>query len=395
MVDIQEVLSEFQNIFGSTDGVRLFRAPGRVNIIGEHTDYNDGFVLPIAIDLDTVVAARPREDFSIVTHSINKNEKGSFDLTEPKPIQKGYWLNYVEGTARTLQKKGFRIGGADIVLKSDVPTGAGLSSSASLEMAVATALVLLEHQPLDRKEMALACQQGEQEYTGAMIGIMDQFISAMGEEDAALLIDCRSLHTRSIPIDPWSHSIIVCDSGVKHDLATSEYNKRREECKEAVRALKKSLPDIESLRDVSEEDFHRFENTLPDVLRKRTRHVVTENARTLDAAEALRNGNYRILSDLLYASHTSLRDDYEVSAPELDFLVETACEIPGVDGSRMTGGGFGGCTISFVEQARTEEFSEHMKRKYRDGMGKKLTVYHVRISQGAEEITDEAPAIVK
>ncbi|HEY3876205.1 MAG TPA: galactokinase [Candidatus Kapabacteria bacterium] len=386
MVNPKEVLAAFEERFGSPDGVRLFRAPGRVNLIGEHTDYNDGFVLPVAIDLDTVVAARPRNDSTIFGRSVNSSKEGSFDLERPAPIQHGNWLNYVEGTARMLQKQGFHISGADLVLKSDVPIGAGLSSSASLEISVAMALVLLGHQPLDRREMALAAQQGEHEYTGAMIGIMDQFISAMGEEGFALLIDCRTLETEEIPVDTRKHALLVCDTGTKHDLAASEYNKRREECAEAVREIQKLLPNVQALRDVSVKQFREIETTLPAILRKRAGHVITENARTLAAAEALRRGSYEEMGELMYASHESLRNDYEVSTKELNFLVETSRSIPGVFGSRMTGGGFGGCTVSLLLSERKEEFFDRMKQAYRKGVGRELTIYAVSTANGAEEI---------
>lgn len=386
MVNPHRVRSEFAARFGNADGVRLFRAPGRVNLIGEHTDYNEGFVLPCAIDRDTVVAARPREGSVISTYSINLQEEGSFDLEHPQEIRKGYWLNYVEGTARLLKRKNFRIGGADFVLESDVPGGAGLSSSASLEMSVATALVRLGNQPIDRKRMALACQEGEHEYTGAMIGIMDQFISAFGEEGKALLIDCRSLETISIPVDLEHFSLLICDTGVKHDLAASSYNDRRNECKEAVKILSKFIPGIHSLRDVSEAKLRAFGNELPHVFFRRARHVITENTRTLAAAQALRDGNFNILSELMYASHESLKNDYEVSAPELDLLVDTAHSIPGVFGSRMTGGGFGGCTVSFVERGREKEFSFGMQTAYKEGFGRDLSIYNVMIIRGAEEI---------
>ena len=234
MVAPNNVRSEFTQCFGDDSDVRVFCAPGRVNLIGEHTDYNDGFVLPIAIDRNTVVVARARNDSIIRVYSVNRKQEGTFDLDHATPIQKGQWTNYVEGTARLLRQKGFRIGGTDIVLESDVPVGAGLSSSASLEMAVAAALVRLGDQPFDRERMALACQEGEHEYTGAMIGIMDQFAAAFGEEGHALLLDCRSLEFIAIPVLLEHHALLVCDTGVKHDLAASAYNDRRRECAEAV-----------------------------------------------------------------------------------------------------------------------------------------------------------------
>jgi galactokinase len=387
MVNPDHVQLAFSDRFGTAEGVRLFRAPGRVNLIGEHTDYNDGFVLPCAIDRDTVVAARPRTDSVISAYSINLHKEGSFDLGQPAEIRKGYWLNYVEGTARVLRRMGFTIGGADIVLESDVPVGAGLSSSASLEMSVATALVRLGGQPMDRKRMALACQEGEHEFTGAMIGIMDQFISAFGEAESALLLDCRSLETTAIPVDLEQYALLICDTGVKHNLAASAYNDRREECRQAVACLSVEIPGIRALRDVTMEQLAAYASRLSPLLLKRARHVVAENARTLAAAQALLDGNYEELSKLMYASHESLRKDYEVSAPELDLLVETSHMVPGVFGMRMTGGGFGGCTVSFVTPDRVEEFTYRMQAAYEKGFGRNLSIYNVKIVRGAEETT--------
>jgi galactokinase len=388
MVDPKRVRAKFVERSGSDDGVRLFRAPGRVNLIGEHTDYNDGFVLPVAIDRDTVVAARPRNDSKITAYSVNREEEGTFDLSQSPNIPKGYWLNYIEGTARLLQRHRYASTGADIVLESDVPSGAGLSSSASLEIAVALALTSLARQPIDRKQMALACQEAEHEYTGAKIGIMDQLISAMGQNGAALLIDCRTLETEAIAIDLSDHALMICDTGVKHNLAASAYNERRRECEEAVAILKEHIPDIRALRDVTESQLQSFASFLSLTHLKRARHVITENARTLAAAEALRDRDFDRLSRLMYASHESLRDDYEVSAPELDVLVETSRKIPGVFGTRMTGGGFGGCTVSFVHRDRVEDFCDDMSEAYLARVNRDLKIYNVEIVRGAEEITD-------
>ncbi len=382
MVNPEQVRSKFTNRYHDRADVRLFRAPGRVNIIGEHTDYNDGFALPCAITFDTVVAARSRNDSVIRAYSVNRKEEASFDLSQKPEPKKGPWLNYIEGTARLLERKGFSMGGADLVLESDVPVGAGLSSSASLELAVATALMRLGNHPLDRKQMALACQEGEHEFTGAMIGIMDQFIAAFAEEGYSMLLDCRALTYESIPVDLSNVSLMICDSGVKHDLAASDYNDRRRECLEAVELLKKFIPGIQSLRDVTEEKLNAFGSEMPPVLFRRARHVVTENARTLQAAWILRRGLFAQLLDLMYASHESLRNDYEVSSPELDLLVDTAKIIPGVFGTRMTGGGFGGCTVSFVEFDRIEEFRTRMTEAF----GPTLKVFNVQTARGAEEI---------
>ena len=382
MTDPEHVREEFGNRYGNADGVRMFRAPGRVNIIGEHTDYNDGFVLPCPIDRDTVVAARPRNDSVLRVYSLNRTEERSCDLSKEPHPEHGHWLNYVEGTARHLERKGFSIRGADIVLESDVPVGAGLSSSASLEMAIAAALMRLANHPYERKAMAMASQEGEHEYTGAMIGIMDQFVSAFGEQGYAMLLDCRSLEYESIALDLKKEALLVCDTGVKHDLAASAYNDRRRECQEAVELLKQFLPGISSLRDVPLEKLEAFGKELPDTLYRRAHHVITENARTLRVADCLRDKRFHEIADLMYASHESLKNDYEVSSPELDLLVETGRQIPGVFGTRMTGGGFGGCTVSFVQEDRIREFHTRMTDVY----GPNLKIYNLKTSRGAEEV---------
>jgi len=370
------------------DGVRLFRAPGRVNLIGEHTDYNDGFVLPVAIDLDTLVAIRPRNDSIISVYSVNRSERGEFDLEQPKEIERGNWVNYIEGTARRILKKGHSLVGADIALESDVPTGAGLSSSASLEIAVGIALLTISGEQVDRKELARAAQEGEHEYTGALIGIMDQLSSALGDENSALLIDCRSLDINYIWIDVTKHALMICNTGVKHDLATSAYNDRRRECAEATSIIGHYYPNVISLRDVTETQLMHVRDKMSPMLFRRARHVVTENHRTLAAAEALRNRNFDRLSELMYASHESLKLDYEVSAPELDLLVDTALTIPGVYGTRMTGGGFGGCTVSFVVRDRLLDFTERMKSIYKRETGRNLEIYQPEIVRGAEEVAE-------
>ena len=367
--------------------IRFFRAPGRVNLIGEHTDYNDGFVLPVAIDRSTIMAARIREDNIVRAYSINQEDWGEFDLTMPGPNRRGYWLNYIEGVARVLQSNGHLLRGVDIILESDVPVGAGLSSSAALEIATAYTLLSLSNETIDRREMALACQRAEHEYTGANVGIMDQFISAMGEENTALLIDCRSLEAKKISVDTSDRALLICDTGVKHDLAASAYNTRRRECEESVEILSKSLQGIKALRDVSLKQFHAYEDTLPDTLRKRARHVISENERTLAAAAAIESRDFDKLSTLMYASHESLKNDYEVSAPELDLLVDTARTIPGVQGARMTGGGFGGCTVSFVKRDFISMFSDRMTSVYREQTGLPLVIYNCEIVKGAEEVT--------
>lgn len=367
-------------------GARLFRAPGRVNLIGEHTDYNDGFVLPMAIERETIVAAAPRTDRTVRVHSLNLDESAEFDLDAAVERRRGGWLDYVEGVARILDE-GARLAGADLLILSDVPLGAGLSSSASLEISVGLALASLSGTDVDGVRLALAGQRAEHEYVGTKCGIMDQFTAAMARAGHALLIDCRTLHATHIPLDTSGVVVAICDTNVKHELSTSEYNRRREECEQGVRSLRSVLPSIRALRDVSVEEFERHApRVLPDTIRRRCRHVVTENARTLAAAEALGRGDLTELGRLMNLSHSSLRDDYEVSCPELDALAEIALSVDGVLGSRMTGGGFGGSTVSLVRRDALEDFKKVVAAEYVKRTGIETTILVSEAGEGAGEV---------
>ena len=365
---------------------RCFRAPGRVNLIGEHTDYNGGFVLPMAIDRSTFVAAAAREDRLVNVHSLNRGESFTFDLDHPGEPLRGLWLDYVEGVARALESRGARLRGADLMLVSDVPEGAGLSSSAALEVSAGLALASISGAEVDRVTLALAGQQAEHTYVGTMCGIMDQFVAALGREGHALLIDCRTLEASPVPLDTSRVCVAITDTNVKHELSGSEYNARRAECEEGVRLLRQFLPGIEQLRDVSVEEFERHAAELPEVVRRRCRHVVTEDARTLAAVEALRRGDLAEVGRLMRLSHESLRDDYEVSCPELDLLAETAWGVEGVLGSRMTGGGFGGSTVSLVRRERLAEFRAALEGPYEARFGHPPTFYVSDAGGGAEEV---------
>ncbi|MBV9957573.1 MAG: galactokinase [Acidobacteria bacterium] len=365
---------------------RLFRAPGRVNLIGDHTDYNEGFVLPMALDRETVVAGAARADFTVRVHSLDLNVAAEFDLKEPGEKRRGSWLDYVEGIARVLQERGASVRGADLMLHSDVPIGAGLSSSAALEISVGLALLSLSGQSFERTALALAAQRTEHEYVGINSGIMDQLISALGRRGHALLIDCRSLETKQIPLETQDVAIVICDTRVKHELASSAYNTRRAECERAVELLRAYVPGLRSLRDLTAIDFFRYERFLPDVIQRRCRHVVTENGRTLTAAAALEDGNFDLMGRAMYFSHESLRDDYEVSCPELDLLVEIAASVPGTLGARMTGGGFGGCTVNLVRRASLAEFQTIIPRKFSAAFSYEPALYPAEPGDGAEEI---------
>ncbi|HVF87246.1 MAG TPA: galactokinase [Pyrinomonadaceae bacterium] len=367
---------------------RLFRAPGRVNLIGEHTDYNDGFVLPMAIDRETVVAGSSRVDRKVRVYSLNLDEALEFDLDQPGEKRRGIWLDYVEGVARVLECRGVALRGGDLAISSDVPAGAGLSSSAALEVSAGLALVSLAGNEVDGVALALAGQQAEHVYVGTLCGIMDQFVAALGQKGHALLIDCRTLEATPVPLDTSGMAVVICDTNVKHELSSSEYNVRRAECERGVELLRAALPRIRALRDVSVEEFYRHEGLLPEPIRRRCRHVVTENERTLAAARSLNDGDLDGMGHLMYASHRSLRDDYEVSCRELDVLVEIAADL-GTIGARMTGGGFGGSTVNLVRRAALAEFQRTVAREYTRTTNLSPTIYISEAGSGAKEVMSD------
>jgi len=384
MIDYVKLRRKFAEVYKGEP--RVFRAPGRVNLIGEHTDYNDGFVLPMAIDREAAAAIIPREDRKLRVYTVNFDESADFDLDVPYAGERGRWINFIEGMARILESKGRRLNGADIVIWSDIPSGAGLSSSAALEIVVGLAMLTISGEDIDRTLLARSGQQTEHDYVGAKVGIMDQFASANASAGHALLLDCRSLEFENVPLDTSEVAVVICDTNVKHDLATSAYNTRREECGRAVELLKEKLPDITHLRDVMVSDFEKYESQLPEPVRSRARHVVTENERTLQAADALKHHDLVEFGRLMWESHRSLRDDYEVSSPELDTLVEIAKGCEGVLGSRMTGGGFGGSTVSLVRREEIERFLETMNAEYKKAHGREITSVVSEPAAGASEV---------
>lgn len=384
-VDSQILQADFIKRFGREP--RLFRAPGRVNLIGEHTDYNGGFVLPMAIEYETTVAAARREDDrKIRVCSQNFNEEYEIDLDEPEQKLRGSWLDFIEGVARILEREGVKLRGADLLVHSDVPTGAGLSSSAALEISVGLALTEISNQTIDKVRLALVGQAAEHEFVGANVGIMDQYISALGERRHALLIDCRSLKAEQVPLDTTDAAIVICNSNVKHELASSAYNVRRAECERGVEILREFLPEIKQLRDVGIEDFERYAARLPEIVRKRCRHVITENARTLQAVQALKKNDFTEFGRLMWLSHASLRDDYSVSCEELDLLVEIADDCGFVFGARMTGGGFGGSTVNIVPRANLTEFTGKISTEYKRRTNLETSVYISGAASGAREL---------
>jgi galactokinase len=343
----------------------LFSAPGRVNLIGEHTDYNEGLVLPMAIAERTRVAAAARSDRVVRAYSQTLRKDRSFSLDDPW-TRRGKWLDYVEGVARTLIARGVPVTGADLYIGSDIPPGAGLSSSAALELAVGLAFTALAKTSLPPRELAAVGQAAEHEYVGVHTGIMDQLIGALGRKGHALLIDCRSFETSEIAIPASDAVFLVCDTRVRHALAGSEYNRRRAECQEAVELLARAGWPIKSLRDVRVERLDEALKLLPAPLSRRVRHVVRENARTSAAVDALSRSHLVGLGRLLTGSHVSLRDDFEVSCPELDHVVSFALQQKGVLGARLTGGGFGGSVLLLVQRAALERVEQDIFVSFRD-----------------------------
>lgn len=372
----------FRQRFGAEP--RLFRAPGRVNLIGEHTDYNDGLVLPAALDLATYVAIAPRPDRVIRIHSVDLDRECDFDLDSIQQPARD-WSDYVRGVAVELERSGYTLAGANISVMSSLPMGAGLSASAALEVAFGFAMLRATGEEVDRLELAKICQRAENEFVGMRCGIMDQFISCCGVEGSALLLDCRTLEARAIPIAPRVR-IVVCNTMVHHQLATSAFNERRRECEEAVTLLSDAMRGVLALRDVSVESLAQHASLLPETILRRARHVVTENARVIEAVTACETCNFAEIGRLMNASHESLRLDYEVSCPELDLMVDLAREAPGVFGARMTGGGFGGCTVSLVDATAAEDFAEIVGPAYEKATGLEPMIFSCFSGGGAKAV---------
>lgn len=374
-----ELIADFRALYGGTP--QLFRAPARVNLIGEHTDYNDGFVLPAAIQYETLVALRPRPDRLLRLRSQTNGAGAEFDLDASSP-RRGDWADYAFGVAVMLQRGGTRLTGADILVASSIPMGGGLSSSAAFEVAMGYGLLTLAGVPVDKAALARVCQQAENDYVGMRCGIMDQFICCNGMRDHALLIDTRSLCSHPVPIDPRLR-LVVANSMVHHSLASGEYNRRRASCEEGVRRLAPALGPIKALRDVTSEMLESHRELLPEETYRRCRHIVGENARVLAAGKALEAGAWERFGRLMDESHVSMRDDYEITCPEVDGLVAIARSQPGVLGARMTGGGFGGCTVSLVESGAVEDFMVAVGTAYENATGLKADIFACRPSEGA------------
>jgi galactokinase len=376
MTDEAEMLGIFEKIYGATEGVYVGSAPGRVNIIGEHTDYNEGFVLPTPIGSCIWVAARKRTDSEFRLYAHDYGEKHSFTLGKQVFSEKKRWANYVMGVVDALQRRGHRLGGSELAIKGDVPQSAGLSSSAALEVATARALKGLFDLEMGPIELAYVGKSAENDFIGLQSGIMDQFCASLGMQGQALLIDCRYNEHRNIEM-PSGDTLVAIHTGIKRKVESSAYNERVKQCREGVESLRNARSEIKSLRDANMKDLREVEGKMPDLIYRRCRHVITENARVLSAVEAIETNNSAKLGSLMYESHISLRDDYGVSCPELDALVEIARGTGYVLGARLTGAGFGGCTINLVPKRDLKEFIEEVPLRYREATGLEPEVYPV------------------
>jgi galactokinase len=393
-MDIQQLIKRFHEIF-PVDGqeeIRLFFSPGRINLIGEHTDYNGGHVFPGAITYGTYGAARKRNDHVIKLYSLNFPETGviEFSLNELDYLKEHGWANYPKGVIRYIQDKcGLLQGGLDILINGNIPNGAGLSSSASLEMLIGVIVSEMFSLEIDRLELIKLGKKVENEFIGVNSGIMDQFAVGMGKADSGILLDCNTLKYEYAPLDLDGYKIIIMNTNKRRELADSKYNERRSECEKALSRLKTVL-DIQELGDLSEKEFEANKKLIADeTLIKRARHAVYENQRTLKALHALRRGELKTFGKLMNDSHHSLRDDYEVTGKELDTLVEAAWKQDGALGARMTGAGFGGCAIAIIESDRVEDFICNVKREYQEKIGYEADFYVASIGDGAKEITKE------
>lgn len=367
----------------------LVRSPGRINLIGEHTDYNEGFVLPAAIDKYVNVACSKRNDDLVSMYAVQYGEQKEVRLPDIKPVPDS-WTNYVLGVVDQLIKREYKIGGFNMIIDGHVPTGAGLSSSAAIECAVCFALKELFNIELTLWDVALISQKAEHTFPGVQCGIMDQFASVFGKKDMALRLDCRSLEFDEVPLSLMDYRIVLMNTNVKHSLAATAYNKRREECAEGVALVQKHIYEVSSLRDVTIDMLEKY--VKDPVILQRCRYVVEENERVNKAVKELRKGNIAGLGEQMYRSHTGLSKEYEVSCKELDYLVAAVKDNPLVAGARMMGGGFGGCTINIVREEAIDELVQYLSENYEKDMGKPLTAYVAVTCHGTELINENSIA---
>lgn len=369
----------------ATAAMGVYAAPGRVNLIGEHTDYAGGFVMPAAIDFATVAAVSPRSDNLVSIYSANFDEKIEHALDAIPPKGSHHWSDYPFGVLSVLREQGVRFRGFSLSLFGDVPLGAGLSSSASIEVASMLAMLAVAGTALPRPKMALLAQRAENEYVGANCGIMDQFVACCGARDHALLLDCRSLAYKLAPI-PANLNLVICNTMVKHSHAGGEYNTRRAEVEQATAILHSHLPGVTLLRDATPADLEAWAHEMPVNVMKRARHIITDSRRAEEAAAALERGDLAELGRLMAAAHASYRDDFEASCPEADLMVELANKQPGLIGARLTGGGFGGCTVNLVEEEHVAAFEVAVAAGYQKQTGIKPDVFTCHAADGAQQV---------
>ena len=384
MIAVDELRQQFRETFQAEP--RVFSAPGRVNLIGEHTDYNEGFVLPMALDRRTYVALAERDDRRVVCRSEGYAREVTFTIG-PDLQPDADWANHLRGIAAVLIGDGVELTGANMVIASDVPVGAGLSSSAALAVAVGYALLQIVRQPFELVALARAAQRAEHLFAGTRCGLMDQLAACFGRVGHALAIDCRSLEYRAVPLELAGATLLVANTMVKHDLAAGEYNNRRAECEEGVKHFQSMRPGIRALRDVTPDDLNAAADRLSPRVLRRCRHVVTENVRTRKAITALERGELHEVGRLMRASHESLRDDFEVSCAELDLLADLANSCDGVYGARMTGGGFGGCTVTLLRRDRLESVVGTLTQEYERATGLTPDLYACDAGPGVREDT--------
>ena len=376
---VQRITKIFREQFSC--GPLIVRSPGRVNLIGEHTDYNEGFVLPAAIDKAIYVGVGKREDEIINLYAVDFKESYSSAVSFVRPTDKG-WPNYILGVADQLVKRGYSIKGFNMAIDGDVPIGSGLSSSAAVECATAFALNEIFKLGIDKKDLAFIGQKAEHTFAGVMCGIMDQFASVFGKKDHVIKLDCQSIEYEYVPLVLEGYKLVLLNTNVKHSLASSEYNTRRAQCEQGVAWVKEHVPGVNSLRDVNMEMLRKFVEPNDHLIYERCKYVVEEKERLLSGCEDLRRGDLKSLGKKMFETHDGLSKEYEVSCKELDFLVDSVRNNPNVVGARMMGGGFGGCTINIVKEEAIDDLIEQLQESYEKNMGKQLTAYIAQVENG-------------
>jgi len=386
--DLKKLWKVFNQKFRDTGLIKgAFSAPGRVNLIGEHTDYNEGFVLPMAIEKKIIMLGQLRNDRLVQVFDLVYKTKIKFSLDSLTPLKKDTWGNYLMGVVDEIQKAGYPLQGANLIFTSNIPQRAGLSSSAALEVVTALTMARLNSLEIKPLEMAHLCRRAENNFVGVACGIMDQYVSCLGQKNYALFIDCRSNDYELIPLKDRNYQVVICNSKVQRGLVDSEYNKRREECKIATEFFKYKLNrEIRALRDITIDEYEKYQAQLPEIIARRARHIISENYRVQVGVQALREGNFSAFGQLMIESHRSLKNDYEVSCAELDLLVDLALKQEGVLGARMTGAGFGGCTVNLLKRDYVDVFKEKIKKEYKKLTGINPDVYLTAPSGGAKVI---------